>query len=209
MPILTGRDHCLRNPAHALRTYGAGVFLSALLKQKTSLLQVLSEHFSAHGFPMPGELGRAYRLAALLERRMAWFYAALAERFAFEPEAAALFQELSEEEEEHGRLMQLCRYTVMLNPSIHFVPRLHDADVKALLRRLRCLRSEIHTLSLDQALRLTEELECSEINIIFDKLLLQAMGAATEPFADALQRAGDHATSVPVRIDRLRQQVAA
>lgn len=209
MPLLIGRDHCLQHPAHALRTYGAGVFIAALLKQKTSLLQLLAEHFTAHGYPMPGELGRAYRLAALLELRMARFYAALAQRFASAPEAAALFQELSEEEEEHGRLMQLCRYTVMLGTTIHFVPRLQDAEVRALLRRLRHLRTELHALSLEQALRLTEELERSEINAIFDRLLNQALGEATEPFADALHHAGDHASSVPARITRLRRQLAA
>jgi Uncharacterized conserved protein len=209
MPILTGRNHCLQHPAHALRAYGAGVFVAALLKQKASLLQLLSEHFAAHGYPMPGELGRAYRLAAVLELRMARFYAGLARRFAAEPEAAALFQELSEEEEEHSRLMQLCRYTVMLSPSIHFVPRLQDVDIKAMLRRLRHLQREVPELSLDQALRLTVELERSEINTIFDMLLQQARGEATEPFAAALQQAGDHAKSVPLRVDRLRRRQAA
>lgn len=209
MPILTGRAYCLHRPAHAIRTYGTAVFFAALLKQKTSLLQLLARHFAAHGYPMPGELGRAYRLAALLELRMARFYAALAERFADMPEAAALFRELSEEEEEHSRLMQLCRYTVMLSPAIRFVPRLRDVDIKAVLRRLRHLRAASHELSLDHALHLTVELERSEINTIFDMLLSQAMGEATAPFAAALQHAGDHATSVPVRIDRLRQRIAA
>lgn len=209
MPLLTGRDHCLQHPAHTLRTYGAGVFIAALLQQRTSLLQLLTEHFTAHGYPMPGELGRAYRLAALLELHMARFYAALAQRFAFEPEAAALFRDLSEEEEEHARLMQLCRYTIMLGTTLHFVPRLQDAEIKALLRRLRHLRTELHTLSLDQALQLTEELERSEINAIFDKLLNQALGEATDPFADALHHAGNHASSVPARITRLRRQLAA
>jgi rubrerythrin len=209
MPMLTGREHCLQHPAHALRAYGVGVFFAALLKKKTSLLQLLAEHFAAHGYPMPGELGRAYRLAALLELRMARFYAALAARFADTPEAAALFQELSDEEEEHSRLMQLCRYTVMLGPTIQFVPHLHDADIKVLLRRLRHLRTEIHELSLDQALHLTVELERSEINSIFDMLLRQAAGKATEPFAAVLQDVGDHATSVPSRIAQLRQRLVA
>lgn len=209
MPILTGRDHCLRSPAHALRAYGTSVFLTALFKQKTSLLQLLGEYFAAHGYPMPGELGRAYRLASVLELRMARFYAALAERFTDAPDAAALFRQLSEEEEEHARLMQLCRYTVMLSPAIHFVPRLQDASIKVLLRRLRLLCREIPMLSLEQALQLTEELERSEINSIFDRLLQQAQGEPTAPFAAALRHAGDHATSVPARIARLRQQDAA
>jgi rubrerythrin len=208
MPILTAGRHCLQHPTQALRAYGAGIFFAALVQQKASLLQLLTGHFATHGYPMPGELGRAYRLAALLELRMARFYAALAERFADVPEAAALFRELSEEEEEHGRLMQLCRYTVMLSPAIHFVPRLQDADIKVLLHRLRHLRAGVNELSLDQALSLTVELERSEINTIFAMLLQQAQGEAVAPFAEALYRAGEHATSVPRRIAQLRQRAA-
>lgn len=207
MPLPTGRDYCLQYPAHILRTYGAGVFLAALLKRKSSLLQIAAEHLQAHGYPMPGELGRAYRLAALLEFRMAQFYAALAERFADQPLAAALFEELRDEEEEHGRLMQLCRYTVMLSPAIRFVPHLGDPEVRALRQRLRQLRNELPTLTLERALELVEELEQSEINTIFDKLLRQATDLAIEPFAEAVQRAGEHATSVPQRIARLSEQL--
>lgn len=209
MPILTARSHCLQHPAHALRTYGPGIFFAALVQQQASLLQLLTTHFATHGYAMPGALGRAYRLAALLELRMARFYAALAERFAGEAEVANLFRELSEEEEEHGRLMQLCRYTVMLSPAIHFVPRLQDADIRVLLRRLRHLRAGINELSLEQALSLTAELERSEINTIFDMLLQQARNEVIAPFADALYRAGEHATSVPRRIARLRQRTVA
>lgn len=207
MHAIIDRAYCLRHPQQVVRSVGWTPFLTTLLRREPSLLGAVKRHHEQHGIPMPGALGRAYRQAAVLEYRMARFYRALAGRFAAQPAASEFFHQMADEEEEHGRLMELCRYTVTTHPQIRYMPDIREGQMAALARRLRRLEARAADLTLEQALQLTEELETSEINAIFDRLLRQVGNAPSRLFADALQAAGEHATAIPLRLAALQRQL--
>lgn len=205
---IIGRDYCIRHPRQVIHLFGAGVFLGMLWSDRKSLLERVIAYHRDHGIPLPGEAGRAYRLAALLEFRVARFYHRLAQQFPDQPEVQSLYQELREEELEHGRLMCLCRYTARYHPALEYTPSLRDPEVHEALRRVRALERAVPSLTLHEALAVTEALEQTEINTIFDRLLRQADTRESRLFEAELQATADHATEVPRRIAALRERLA-
>ena len=205
---IIGRDYCIRHPARIIHLFGTGVLLGMLWSERKSLLERVVEHYQDHGIPLPGEAGHAYRVAALIEFRVARLYEQLAEQFADEPEVHAFYRELHAEELEHGRLMCLCRYTASHHPALEYTPSLRDPAVSEALRRVRSLAQAAPTLTLDEALAVTEALEQTEINTIFDRLLRQADTTESRLFEEELQATADHATEVPRRIAELRERLS-
>jgi rubrerythrin len=133
----------------------------------------------------------------------------MARHFADNPEAAALFQQLSEEEMEHGRIMLTCLFQVTAGPSLEFMPSVRDPDVRDSLRKLRAVEKQVPSMSLDEALTTTAELEKGEVNIIFGRLLDQVDKAQLALFAEHLTGAENHSESVPRRIAELKAHRAA
>lgn len=209
MYSIIDRDYCLKNPQAIIKLFGFSVFLGMLFSDKKSLLERLTEHYAAHGYPMPGKIGDAYRLSALLEYRMAGIYAAFAERFREDKEAWALFCELQVEEKEHGRLMELCRYTVKSSPNLKYVPSVRDPSIRAMLKELREIKRNADSYSLNEALEITERLESGEVNTIFDRLLKQADQSESHLFEDKLKNVEGHGTSVAKRIRALQSGLRA
>lgn len=206
---MNDREYCLRNPRDVVRAFGVGVFLSAIASQSKSLLERAVDHHQLHGYALPGDVGRAYRLASLLELRAAQIYGKLARRFADQPDVAAFFKELQAEEWEHGRLMTLCQLTVVLHSRFEYLPRIRDPKIREILAHLRELSGRVATLSLEEALETTQALEQSEINTIFDRLLKQVNTDAVRVFEGRLREVEGHAEAVPKRIAALRQRLAS
>lgn len=204
MSTLINRSFCLKHPTTIIRLFGLGVFLNILFS-KRGLLEHLTEHYAAHGYPLPGKIGDAYRLSSLLEYRMSRIYAGFAEKFQAIPEAHALFDELRQEEQEHGRLMELCRYTVRTQPNLKYVPSVRDPAIHAMLQELRQIERRIPEISLSEALEITERLEQGELNTIFERLLKQADQSESRLFEDQMKQLEGHGTAVPKRIQVLRQ----
>lgn len=207
MSGLIDRDYCLKHPGSIVRTFGFSVFLGTIVNNRKSLLQRAVDHYESRGYAFPGHVGRAYRLAALVELRVAQIYGKLAERFSSQPEVAAFFRELQEEEWEHSRLMQLCRFLVVIHPRLKYLPQIRDPNIRATLGQLRALKARVSTLSLEEALDATVTVEQGEINSVFDRLLKQADTAATRLFEGRLGEVEGHAESVPRRVAVLRRRL--
>jgi rubrerythrin len=205
METIIDRDFCIRHPRKIIGLFGLDVYLGLLFNNGKSLLERLADKYSAHGLPMPGPLGNAYKLSALFEFRVARIYRSMAERFKDQTEAHDLFMELSEEEMEHGRLMLVCYYTVELTPSIDFIPSVRDPAIRDSLNELRELERRVDSLSLKEALEITIGLEKSEVNVIFGKLLSQVDKAQSRLFVEQFKGIEGHSESVPRRISELRQ----
>jgi rubrerythrin len=205
METIIDRDFCLSHPRKIIGLFGVDIYLGLLLNKDKSLLERLTDKYAAHGTPMPGPLGNAYRLSALFEFRVARIYERMAERFRDNIAAHELFMELHEEEMEHGRLMLVCYYTVELNPSIEFIPDVRDPAIRDSLNELRDLERRVEELTLQEALEITIGLEKSEVNVIFGKLLNQVDKAQSRLFVEQFKGIEGHSESVPRRISELRQ----
>ncbi len=208
MGDIIGREYCLNNPVEIIRLFGVRVFLSVLLcKKKSFLEQVIASH-ERRGIPMPGFVGKSYKIAAMIEYRVSRIYKKMAEKFKENAEVRDFYTELQREEEEHARLMLLCLYTISLKPSIHYVPSIRDKAIRRVTSYLRNIERSIEGLTLDEALTITEELEKSEINAIFDKLLKQAEGAESLLFLEQLKQVEGHGAAIPRKIKELKGTLA-
>ncbi len=209
MSTIIDRDYCLKHPMSIIKLFGLGVFLGMVFDKKKSLLERLTEYYAAHDYPLPGKIGDAYKLSALLEYRMARIYSGFAKKFHDNEEARKLFDELQQEEREHGRLMELCRYTVKTRPSLKYTPSVRDPSIRQMLQELRRIERKIDDLSLGEALDITERLEQGEVNTIFDRLLQQADQSESRVFEEQMHQTEGHGTTVPRRIQALREKVCA
>jgi len=205
MSTLIDRDYCLRHPVTIIRLFGFTVFLRMIIGPSRSLLELLTRYYADHGYPLPGRIGDAYRVSALLEYRMARIYRRFAAKFHTNDEAYRLFEELRQEEEEHGRLMELCRYTLKNKPNLAFVPSVRDPAIRQMLKELRQIERTADNMSLAEALDITEQLEKGEVNTIFNRLLKQTEETESHLFKDKLAQIEGHSTSVPRRLQALRE----
>jgi hypothetical protein len=203
MSTLIDREYCLKHPQTIIKLFGTEVYLK-MMTSKKGLLENLTEYYAAHGYPMPGKVGDAYRLSSVLEYRMARIYKGFAEKFKDNSAAHELFSELQQEEEEHGRLMEICRYTVKTHPDLKYVPSVRDPAISEMLKELKQIAGSIEEMTLEEALDTTERLEQGEINTIFDRLLKQSGQSESDFFAEQMQHLEGHGTSVPKRIQELR-----
>jgi rubrerythrin len=207
MQAIGDRDYVRQHPGEVIKTFGLMAYIRAVGPSRVGLLEQMERKYVEAGIPMPGAVGNAYRLSALLELRAARIYARMVKRFEEVQVVREFFETLQAEEEEHARVMTLCLYTIEGKAEVNYVPSVRDPEVRALLRHLRTQERNVWRLSLDEALNLTEEMEASEVNVIFDKLLKQAQSPKTEFFISQLAKAEGHASAVPKRITALRQKL--
>jgi hypothetical protein len=208
MQAVIDRDYCIQNPAKIVRFFGLGIFFQMLLSNKKTLLERLTEKYLSSGISMPGPVGNAYKLSALIEFRIAKIYEAMAERFKDNLLVHELFVELSEEELEHGRIMLVCLFEIVMKKEIHFVPEILDPEIRKLLSQLRLIQHKVNEMSVEDALQTTKELEQSEVNVIFGKLLQQVGKPKLDIFSKQLEGAKNHSESVPRRIIEIKAKMA-
>lgn len=208
MYALVSRQYALTHPMEVSRLFGMDVYLGMLFDGHKTLLQRACEKFSQHRLPMFGKVGDAYRLATLFELRVAKIYGRMAERFRDIEPACSLFRELQEEEEEHARVMSICLYTVKMGPEVAFVPSVRDADIRREMQDLRAIERRVPSMTLDQALRITDEVERSEVNVIFGRLLKQVEQPETCFLQREFHHTENHSETVPRRTRELREHLA-
>jgi rubrerythrin len=204
----TSRDYCLTHPLEVCRLYGVGTFVGTLVGRRRSLLARVAETFHEHRTPMPGWVGRGYRIARLVELRVANIYRLLAERFADLTPVRDLFRDFEAEEIEHGHLMTVCLHTVKVDLAEAYAPSIFDPEIRALLRHLRAVQRRIPEMSLEEAFKAAEALEAGEANIVFGKLVRQVHEPEVSLLKHLLRDAEDHQESVPRRIWEVRGEVA-
>jgi rubrerythrin len=208
MHTITNQQYIRQNAGEVIKSFGIIAYLRSLRAPAKGLLQQMVDQYLGSGIPMPGPVGNAYKISAVLEWRAARIYGQLALRFSANASVRAFFEELRDEEEEHGRIMLLCLYSVDAKAPIEFIPSVRDSEIRTLSQHLRHIERNCWKVSLDEALTLTEQLETSEINVIFDRLLRQAANPQSSFFIAQLTKAEGHASAVPKRIKALRETLA-
>lgn len=207
MDDVVGREYCLKNPGEIIRIFGIRVFLGVLLGSKKSLLHRVIASHERRGIPMPGFVGKSYRIATMIEYRASRIYKKMGLKFKDNEQVRDFYTDLQKEEEEHARLMMLCLYTVSLRPSVHYLPSIRDKAIRHVTGYLRNIEKSIEELSLDEALDITEKLEKSEINVIFDKLLKQVDGEESLLFQEQLTQVEGHGAAIPKKIKDLKEKL--
>jgi len=208
MQTIVDREHVQQHRGEVIRTFGLMAYIRAVGSRRKGLLEQVEKKYLDAGIAMPGAVGNAFRLSALLELRAARIYARMVKRFAEIQVLREFFEELQAEEEEHARIMTLCLYTIDNEVELDYVPSVRDPDVRKLLGEMRTHERNVWRLSLDEALDLTNKLEASEINVIFDRLLKHAQNPQNQFFISQLAKVEGHASAVPKRIKVLRGELA-
>ena len=208
MRTLVDRDYVREHPSEIIKTFGLLAYVRAMARRGKGLLEQMTDQYLEGGIALPGPVGSAYKLSAILELRAARIYARLARHFQDQPSVRAFFEELQAEEEEHARVMLLCLHTAHADTKMDYIPSVRDPEMRALLGELRTQERNVSSLSLDEALDLTQKMEESEVNIIFDKLLAQTSNPQSDFFVAQLRKAEGHAAAVPNRIKALRESVS-
>lgn len=204
MPSVVSRSYCLAHPMEISQMYGLNVLLGTFVDTRRTVLQRVAESFSERRLAMPGPLGMSYRMSELAELRTARIYQAMAERFADVTPAHDLFKGLQEEEEEHARLMHICLYSVRMTPEVQYVPSVRDPEIRAVMRQMRAVQRRVPSMTLSEALSVTEDLEQGEVNLIFGRLLKQVEEPEVGLLRQMLRCAENHHVTVPRRIRQLR-----
>lgn len=204
MQAVIDRAYCLRHPGKIIGLFGLDVYMGLLLDKRKTLLERVTEKYQANAVAVPGAVGNAYKCSALFEFRAARIYAAMAKQFADMPAAKALFETLSEEELEHGRIMLACLFQVTSANRLSYVPSVRDPEIRDALNELRDIERRVPRMSLEEALDVTETLEKGEVNVIFGRLLDQVDKSQIGLFSEHLAGAQNHSESVPRRIRELK-----
>lgn len=119
----------------------------------------------------------------------------MAERFKTNPAVHRFFLDLHDEEMEHGRLMLVCLDQVAVNREVDCVPGVRDRAMRESLNALRDIERRVPAMSLEEAFKVTNELEAGEVDVIFGRLLTLVGRAETELFAEQLKGAQSHPAS--------------
>ena len=180
----------LAHPVVTIRCFGWGVFFRAIGPwQARPFLAMLQDagYFGAAASNLPPILQRCVEL----ELRAKQIYKVLAKTFAEDAAAGPFFAALVEQEQIHADLLEICRGAAMrgawkadrFNPWDDHLPRLEQQMDAA-----EAVASEID--SLDAALQLVVQVECSEINQVFQAALAASDSAFVKklrPFQMAIE----------------------
>jgi hypothetical protein len=104
--------------------------------------------------------------------------------------------------------MNICLHSVKMGPSVSYVPSVCDAGIREQMQHLRGVQRSVPSMSLEEALRITEEVERGEVNTIFGRLLGQVEGPEAALLRKHTGQAENHSESVPRRLQELRQRLA-
>jgi len=186
---ITSRD-ILAHPISTIQCFGWSVFFRAVTgRREQTFLSLLQDagFFQEAVSEVPTILARCIALELQAKR----IYEGFAKRFSERGLVGPFFAGLAEQEQHHADLLQVCRSAALrgnwkanlFNPWQDYLPRLerqmHTAETAA---------REVD--SVDRSLRLTLDLESSEINEVFSSALAASDAVFVRrlrPFRDAME----------------------
>jgi hypothetical protein len=168
------RVQVLAHPIVIVESFGLKVLVRALLSGgDETFLEIVRRcaeeeaHLGMHEL----HLARTVKRFVGFECRVGDLYRALAERFSRTPDAAEFFGTLSRHEEGHAIVLSRVRRELRKGRLWKESKELHAAAVDAFEARLAAVEDEVgRGVTLARALELVEEIEGSELNVVFDTL---------------------------------------
>jgi hypothetical protein len=193
----------LRHPMVTVRCFGWRTLLRVLLNGKgKTFLALLSDNGTI--CPADPEATAILRRCVDLELRAENIYLTLAEATADEPTVSMFFATLAEQEQDHAELLRLCvAASDRAGWKMEILLAWRDSVVELDKEMSEAEKSVSALDTLDDALRLTIQLELSEVNRIF----LAAMSASNSdfikklrPFQDAVETHINYITDEIMRL---------
>jgi hypothetical protein len=168
------RAQVLAHPVVIVESFGVKVLVRAIFASaRETFLEIVSRcaEEEAHAGMAELDLVRTVKRFIGFECRVRDLYARLSERFGADAEAAAFFRTLSGHEEGHAVVLsRVCR-EIRRGRLWKASRDLHVASVEGFDARLSADEGEVRRgVSLARALELVEDIEGSEINVVFDTL---------------------------------------
>ncbi len=204
--VITSWD-ILAHPVSTVRCFGWRVFFRAVVpRHEQTFLGLLQDagFFREAVAEMPTILERCIALEVRARR----IYAAFATAFADQGLAGSFFAGLAEQEQHHVDLLQVCRSAALrgawkanlFNPWQDYLPRLDE--------QMEAVEAGVYQVgSVEDALRLTLQIESSEINEVFHAALAASDAAFVHrlrPFREAMEA---HMAYLAERIPELAPQL--
>lgn len=168
------RAQVLAHPVVIAESFGVKVLVRALLAGgRETFLEIVSRcaEEDAHEGMAEIDLARTVKRFVGIERRVSELYGSISRRLAAAPDAAELFATLSAQEEGHAVVLARVRREIRRGHLWNRSRDLHLAGVDALEARLEAYEEEVRRgVGLARALEIAEEIEGSEVNVVFDTL---------------------------------------
>jgi hypothetical protein len=168
------RVQVLAHPIVIVESFGPKVLWRALLATAPeTFLEIVSRcaEEEAHEGMDEVDLARTVKRFIGFERQVGDIYRGLAERFEDDHDAADFFRTLSGHEDGHAIVLSRVRREVRRGRLWKPSRGLHVAGVEAFAERLASLEGEIRRgVTLPRALEQVEQIEGSELNVVFDTL---------------------------------------
>ena len=190
----------LRHPMVTVQCFGWRTLLRVLLNGKgKTFLALLSD--TGEICPADPEATAILRRCVDLELRAESIYLTLAEATADEPTVSLFFATLAEQEQDHAELLRLCvAASDRAGWKMEILLAWRDSVLELDKEMSEAEKSVSALDTLDDALRLTIQLELSEVNRIF----LAAMTASNSDFIKKLR---PFQTAVEMHINYITEQI--
>jgi hypothetical protein len=174
--VITKRD-ILAHPLVTIQCYGWKVFYQSIFaRQKVTFLslleraQIFSE--SKHKSKSNPILDDLLKQTIQLELRAKRIYETIAKLFISIPPAKDFFEVLSKQEQDHADILDVCMLTASRNGCDIEDINIWLGYISILETKMSEAETAVHSITcLDDALRLTVQLESSEINKVFQAVL--------------------------------------
>jgi hypothetical protein len=168
------RVQVLAHPIVIVESFGVKVLVRALFASaRETFLEVVSRcaEEDAHVGMDEIDLARTVKRFIGFECRVRDVYRALSSRFSRIPEARRFFRTLAGHEEGHAVVLSRVRREIRKGRLWKHSRRVHSATEDAFEARLSAYEEEIRRgVGLTRALEITEAIEGSELNVVFDTL---------------------------------------
>jgi hypothetical protein len=204
------RVQVLAHPIVIVESFGVKVLVRALFASaRVTFLEVVSRcaEEEAHVGMDELDLARTVKRFIGFECRVRDVYRELSSRFSGVPEAARFFKTLAGHEEGHAVVLSRVRREIRRGRCWKPSKRVHSATEEAFEARLSAYEVEIRRgVTLARALEITEDIESSELNVVFDTLNGSVDMRSRTRFERFFVLTQRHQAYCREQVDRLRAQ---
>lgn len=209
---LIGKKDVLAHPVVIIRGFGWKTFCRCLASSSgTTFLEIISEGIPRPASPREIELSHQMDRLISFELRNAQIYAKMAGMFYPLGEVREFFRTLTDQEEGHAEILRITKVEVARRRLWNTLVPIKLEMMEKIDQKLTEVEERLadpKKLDLTHALHLVEDLEASEINIVFDFLLHSIQTPFLRRSHFLIPSVADHQTYLNSMLPSLKQAEA-